>query len=147
MGLTTAQKQALNVIESAMARKGFALGDILDTIFTTIEGDVVDVEKGVLNGASTEISDTDAAAIDLSVLHSIIESAGAESRTLAAPGAGEIKLKVITMGVDNGDVTILADNVLGFTTENFTFNDVGDTTILFGVNQKWVIIGGNVTPA
>lgn len=147
MGLTADQQKSLNRIESEMARKGFALGDVLAPLFATSEADILALQKGVLDGTSLETSDVDAAALDLGVLLSNIESAGIETRTLAAPAAGEIKLKMIVMTVDGGNVTVLAENVLGFTVQDFTFDAIGDTTILLGVNQKWVIIGGSVTPA
>lgn len=132
MSLTASQIAALNRIESEMARKGFALGDLL---------------AGVLQ-APTPQDPGDGNNLDhLSGLDEI-ESAGAESRVLPAPPAGFTGMKIIRFKTDGGDVTIAAGNVLGFTVENFTLDDVGETIILVANGGgKWVQIGGDVTPA
>jgi hypothetical protein len=82
-------------------------------------------------------------------MKSNISSAGAESRTLAAPGAANVgRMKVIEMTVDGGDVTLALTNVLGQEATTATFNDVADCLILYGLNAtKWVLLKATATIA
>lgn len=96
--------------------------------------------------ANLETSSTNAGAISITKLITNISSAGAETRTLAAPGAAGI-LKIINMSVDGGDVTMAATNI-GAGTGSATFDDVGDCLILMSSSAtKWQVLGGNAVIA
>lgn len=171
MALSAAQIAALNAVESEMARKGFALGTMLDAAIgadivtaqaaadaaqadatqalsdaSAAQADADAVQGGLLEPASgnTETSAANGGAIAVDTLETLITSAGVETRTLAAPGV-KGQLKVITMTVDMGDVTLAGTNILGQEALTGTFDDVGDTLVLYGYSTtKWVILGGNV---
>lgn len=109
---------------------------------TALQGRVASLENGQIDAASNlEVSDTDASAISVSVLKTEIESAGSETRTLAAP-ASDGKFKLIEMTVDMGDVVVAGTNVLGSEAQSFTFDDVGDSLLLFSLAGKWIRLGG-----
>ena len=133
MSLTLQEKAALSTIEASMARKGFDLGEILDQSLGN-PAPAADVGDGLDLVATEELEE--------------IVSAGVETRVLLAPAVGYTGLKIIRFKTDGGNVTILADNVLGFTVENFTLANVEETIVLVANGAaKWVQIGGNVTPA
>lgn len=144
MTLTAAQVAQLNQIESEMARKGFALGTLLDTAVSALEA------LTAYNSEAASADPGDAGALSITSKLEVLTSGGTgETRTIAAPAAGYTGLKVIRFGTDGGgDIVIAAANVLGFTTEDFTLADAGDTVILMANGgAKWVQIGGNITPA
>ena len=148
MSLTAINQTKTNFIEREMGRKDFALGDIL-------KSDLSDPLDGIANGlldavlaANKEVAAIDAGAISIVKLLTEIDSSGAESRTLAAPGAGLVRFKVIRFTVDGGNVTLAGTNVLGDEAQTFTFAAVGDTIILMSNGGvKWVLIGGNLVAA
>lgn len=93
-------------------------------------------------GGCTETSTTNAGALSVTKLQSLISAAGAESRTLAAPGGNGL-LKIIAMTVHGGDVTLVGTNIWGETAHTCTFAAVGDTIIMMSAGGKWVILGKN----
>lgn len=108
------------------------------------QGGVFDVALA----ANTETSTGTSGALSISKLESLIDStAGAGSRTLAAPAAGAVRLKIIRMSVDNGDTTLAATNIDGSAGSTFTFDSVGDQIILMASGQKWVYLGGSINSA
>lgn len=90
--------------------------------------------------ASTEVSTANGGALDPNKFLSQISSAGAETRTLAAPPADGI-LKEITMTVHGGDTTIALTNFTTGTTA--TFSAVGQSLIAMSAGGKWVRLGGS----
>ena len=68
---------------------------------------------------------------------------GAGAVTLAAPGATMLGMvKVITMTVDNGDVTLALTNVQGGSAASTaTFSAVGQQLVLVGASAKWTVVG------
>lgn len=82
-------------------------------------------------------SSTNAAALSLVTGVSIITTAGAETRTLAAGTRGQVK--VLYMKTDGGDcVVTLTGNPAAFDT--VTLNDAGDTCVLLYIDSTWVPI-------
>lgn len=155
MALTAANIALLNKIEREMARKDFVLGTFLQTDLSDplVATEVVanNAANGLMDGAladNKQVSTVDAEALDITKLISEIDSSGAESRTLAAPGANVVRTKIIKMTVDGGDVTLAGTNVLGDEAQTFTFAAVGDTIVLLSNGgTKWILIGGNLAAA
>lgn len=83
------------------------------------------------------------AAANLSVTTSYFSTAAAETATLAAGYAGQIK--VFAMYADSGDMVITVSNAGWKTsgTGTITFNDIGDACTLMYINSKWFAIGAN----
>ena len=132
--ISTAQKFLLNRMN------GIAQKVQLGTLIQTAEKNT-----RLFDVTDAETSTTDAGAISTTVLLTNISSAGAETRTLAAPPADGV-VKMIKMTVDGGDVTVAATNI-DAGTGDLTFDDVNDSIILLSLGGKWRKIGGNVTPA
>ena len=133
MALDDAEKAALTKIEASMARKGFDLGDILNK---------------QLGFPPDGFDAGDGQTLDTTQPFIFLDSAGVETRVLDAPAAGFQGIIVIAFGSDGGNITINASNVLGFTVEDFTFTDEGDTIVLMASRAgKWIQLGGNKTPA
>lgn len=153
MALSAANIRLLDKIESQAARLGFKLGSLLQsaigTDLATAQTDISTLQGGKFSHAApnTETSSANGGAISVALLQTLISSAGAETRTLAAPGAGNVgRLKVISMSVDGGDVTLAGTNILGQEALTGTFDDAGDTLVLYAATAtKWVILGSNVT--
>lgn len=98
-----------------------------------------------LNDASSQIETiTEAGAIAVNKKVTNFDSTGGTfAATLAAPDASMVgQLKVITMTVDNGDVTIALTNVEGGSAATTaTFDAVGESlTLMGGQNSKWIVI-------
>lgn len=156
MALSAAEIAALDTIESSMARKGFALGQILDAQIDAVET-VNTSQQAEIDAVTPQAPDVaaaadpgDAGSLSASAKLEVLTSGGTgETRVLPAPAAGWTGLKVIRFGTDGGgDIVIDAGNVLGFTTEDFTLADAGDTIVLVANGGgAWVQIGGNITPA
>ncbi len=106
---------------------------------------VASLENGLFlpaAAANTETSTTNAGALSVTKMQSLIHSAGSETRTLAAPAA-DGRFKLIRMLTDGGDVTLAMTNfhaTLG-TASVITFGDVGDSLVLVSVASKWLVIG------
>jgi hypothetical protein len=93
-----------------------------------------------LGDDGVETSTTNAGALSITKAVSRIVSAGAESRTLAAPSrVGQ--LKIINMITDGGDVTLACTNVWGNEAKTATFGDVGDNLVLISTDTtKWTLL-------
>lgn len=144
MGLTASQIAQLNKIEAEMARKGFALGDLLNTEVTALEA------LTAYNSQASAADPGDAGAISITSKLTRLTSGGTgETRTLAAPAAGYTGILIIEFETDGGgDVVVDGANVLGLSTEDYTFADAGDTVVLIANSGgQWVQIGGNLTAA
>ena len=83
------------------------------------------------------------AAASLTVTASYFSTAGAETATLAAGTAGQIK--TFAMYADTGDMVITVTNAGWKTsgTGTITFNDIGDACTLQYINSKLFCIGNN----
>jgi len=81
------------------------------------------------------------AAASLGVTTSYFSTAAAETATLAAGVAGQVK--VFAMFADVGDMVITVANA-GWKTSGsgtITFSDIGQTATLMYINAKWFVIG------
>lgn len=85
----------------------------------------------------------DAAAASLAVTTSYFSTAAAETATLAAGVAGQVK--VFAMFADTGDMVITVANAgwKSSGTGTITFDDIGDACTLMYINAKWFVIGNN----
>jgi hypothetical protein len=74
---------------------------------------------------------------------SYFSTSAAETATLAAGYAGQIK--VFAMYADSGDMVITVSNAgwKSSGTGTITFNDIGDACTLMYINSKWFAIGAN----
>lgn len=114
-----------------------------ETNISTAQTDILKVADGSFDAvlaANVETSSTNAGAISITKLYSKITSAGAESRTLAAPSrVGQSK--IIYFLTDGGDVTLALTNVWANEAKTATFNDVGDNLVLISADTtKWTLI-------
>lgn len=120
-----------------------------------LSGDATISNAGVMNipaagglfssVASSEVEtlSVDAGAISTTILRSDIVSAGAESRTIAAPSVAN-QLKIIFFKTDGGDVTIAGTNIYGKEATTATLGDAGDSIVLFSPNTtKWILISNS----
>jgi len=84
-----------------------------------------------------------AGAANLALTTSYFSTAAAETATLAAGVAGQIK--VFAMYADSGDMVITVTNAgwKSSGTGTITFNDIGDACTLMYINAKWFVIGNN----
>ena len=102
----------------------------------------IDLQADV--SAQTETSTGTSGALSVTKRISNIDStAGAGSRTLAAPDASMLGMvKIITMTVDGGDTTLALTNVTGGSAATTaTFDAVNDTLVLVGGVSKWHVVG------
>ncbi len=84
---------------------------------------------------------TSSGAVSLNTLVTILDStSGAQSLTLAAGVAGQVK--IISMKTDGGNATMTASdgNLQGVST-SIVWNDVGDGVTLIYTGAKWVVVG------
>lgn len=83
------------------------------------------------------------AAASLDVTTSYFSTAAAETATLAAGVAGQVK--VFAMYADSGDMVITVTNAgwKSSGTGTITFNDRGDACTLMYINSKWFCTGNN----
>ena len=96
------------------------------------------LDSAVLNG-SEDLAD--AAAIDLTVPVSYIETgASGETSTLAAGSEGQVKMLAMTSD-GGGDMVVTVTNAAWGST--ITLADVGDGCTLLYTNAKWVCVGNN----
>jgi len=84
-----------------------------------------------------------AAAANLAVTASYFSTAAAETATLAAGTAGQIK--TFAMYANSGDMVITVTNAGWKTsgTGTITFNAIGEACVLQYINSKWFCIGNN----
>lgn len=144
-----------NTAVTGQALTGFVSGagtvSASDTVLTAankLDGNINTVANGVFtaSGSNAETSSADGGAISVTKLITSISTAGAETRTLAAPGSAG-RIKIIQMTVDGGDCTLTLTNVVGSGGTTATFDDVGDTLVLMSAASKWVFLGGSATIA
>lgn len=115
--------------------------------FTTSDGGstitVNEVNKRIqpFNATSEDLAASAAASLALTA--SYFSTAGAETATLAAGVAGQIK--TFAMFADSGDMVITVTNAGWKTsgTGTMTFDTIGDACILQYINNKWFCIGNN----
>jgi hypothetical protein len=90
---------------------------------------------------SEDLADAGAASLTLPV--SYFSTAAAETATLAAGTAGQIK--TFAMYADTGDMVITVTNAgwKSSGTGTITFDTIGDSCILQYINSKWFVIGNN----
>jgi len=116
--------------------------------FTTVDGgsaiSIVDLirNRDPLYLPSSEDLAASAAA-SLTKTTSYFSTSSAETATLAAGFAGQIK--VFAMYADSGDMVITVSNAgwKSSGTGTITFNDIGDACTLMYINAKWFAIGAN----
>ena len=81
------------------------------------------------------------AAVSLARTTSYFSTAGAETATLAAGVAGQVK--VLAMNADSGDMVITVTNPAWGGAGTVTFSAVGQACTLMYINSKWFCIGNN----
>jgi hypothetical protein len=94
-----------------------------------------------LNASSEDLAAS--AAVSRAVSDSYFSTAAAETATLAAGVAGQVK--VLAMLADGGDMVITVTNAGWKTsgTGTVTFDTIGDACTLKYINNKWFCIGNN----
>jgi hypothetical protein len=101
------------------------------------------VSTGTIVIASGAEDLADGAAASLTLNASYFTTAAAETATLAAGTAGQIK--TFAMFADSGDMVITVTNAgwKSSGTGTITFDTIGDSCILQYINSKWFVIGNN----
>jgi len=116
--------------------------------FSTVNGGttitIVDLNRNqdpIYLPSSEDLAST--AAANLSLTTSYFSTAAAETATLAAGYAGQIK--VFAMYADSGDMVITVTNAgwKSSGTGTITFDTIGDACTLQYINAKWFCIGNN----
>ena len=94
-----------------------------------------------LNNSSEDLAASGAASLSLTT--SYFTTAAAETATLAAVPAGQVK--VFAMVADGGDMVITVTNAGWKTsgTGTITFDTIGDACTLMYISSKWFCIGNN----
>lgn len=144
---------ASNVNNAAPGTAALYVDDVTKILSTKkTDNTVVDLEASShadfsVSDGNVETSSTNASAISISTLLTNITSAGAETRTLAAPTKAGT-MKIIQMTVDGGNVVLALTNIIGASgSTSATFDDVGDCLVLMSVTGKWLFLGGTATIA
>jgi len=108
---------------------------------TVVTVNEVNKQLQAFNNSSEDLAST--AAANLALTTSYFSTAAAETATLAAGVAGQIK--TLAMFADSGDMVITVTNAGWKTsgTGTITFNDIGDACTLQYINAKWFCIGNN----
>jgi hypothetical protein len=106
---------------------------------STITVNEVNKQLAPLNNTSEDLAN--GAAASLATTTSYFSTAAAETATLAAGVAGQIK--TFAMFADVGDMVITVTNPGWGGGGTITFNDVGDACTLQYINGKWFCIGNN----
>jgi hypothetical protein len=125
----------------------FASAGYYTFVFSTSDGgSAISVDQ--VNNALTPFNNTSqdlaaSAAASLAVTASYFSTAAAETATLAAGVAGQIK--TFAMFADLGDMVITVTNAGWKTsgTGTITFDTIGDACTLQYINSKWFCIGNN----
>lgn len=141
-----------NASGTALSITGSLTGDVTSTAMATTVALVGGASAAIVKAASAgkfdvataaniETSAANGGALSVSKVYSLITSAGAETRTLAAPSvAGQ--LKIIEMGTYVGDVTLSLANVVGGSAgTTATFGAEGQSLVLISLAAKWLVIG------
>jgi hypothetical protein len=99
------------------------------------------LDHAALNASSEDVAAS--AAVSRAVSDSYFSTAAAETATLAAGVAGQVK--VLAMLADGGDMVITVTNAGWKTsgTGTITFDTIGDACTLKYINSKWFCIGNN----
>ena len=134
------QGYASNVITFAAAgvyEFNFGTSDGGSTIIITENNKQIEP----FNNSSEDLAASGAASLSLTT--SYFTTAAAETATLAAGTAGQVK--VFAMVADGGDMVITVTNAgwKASGTGTITFNDIGDACTLMYINSKWYAIGAN----
>ena len=123
-----------------------AVGTYLLQFITSDGGSSITVveankELAPFNNSSEDLANGGAA--NLALTTSYFTTASAETATLAAGVAGQIK--TLAMYGDGGDMVITVTNAgwKSSGTGTITFNDIGDACTLQYINSKWFCIGNN----
>jgi hypothetical protein len=123
-----------------------AIGTYTFEFGTTNGGTVVTVNEvnkplQAFNNSSEDLAS--AAAANLALTTSYFSTAAAETATLAAGVAGQIK--TFAMFADGGDMVITVTNAgwKSSGTGTITFDTIGDACTLQYINAKWFCIGNN----
>ena len=117
------------------------------TFMNGVTGTTIDLSGNANVGGVAYIESTeevaDGGAISLTTATSYFATAAAETATLAAGTAGQ--LKTLIMSADAGDMVITVTNAGWKTsgTGTLTFDTIGDACSLQYVNSKWYVIGNN----
>jgi hypothetical protein len=125
----------------------FATAGVYSFTFTTSNGGttvIVNQTNQLLQPFNSTAEDlASGAAVNLGVTASYFTTAAAETATLAAGVAGQIK--TFAMRADSGDMVITVTNAgwKSSGTGTITFNDIGDACTLQYTNNKWFCIGNN----
>ena len=109
------------------------VGDTVDLLFISGEW-VISNRGGVVSSLQ---SLTGPGAASLTTLLTEVTTESGDAVTLADGVAGQ--MKIITLIVDGGDMTLTPANALGYTT--IVFADAGDSVTLMFVTGGWAIIG------
>jgi hypothetical protein len=139
--------QGLNLTSATTAVITFATTGIYTFTFTTTNGGstitINDVNKRIqpFNNSSEDLAASGAA--NLALTTSYFSTAAAETATLAAGVAGQIK--TFAMFADSGDMVITVTNAgwKSSGTGTITFDTIGDACTLQYINSKWFCIGNN----
>jgi len=139
--------QGLNLSAATTAVITFAATGTYTFTFTTSDGGstiFVSQTNEVLtpfNNSSEDLASS--AASNLALTTSYFSTAAAETATLAAGVAGQIK--TFAMFADSGDMVITVANAGWKTsgTGTITFDTIGDACTLQYINSKWFCIGNN----
>jgi hypothetical protein len=105
----------------------------------TITVNEVNKRLAPLNNTSEDLASC--AAASLATTTSYFSTAAAETATLAAGVAGQIKTFAMYANIGNMVITVTNPGWGGGGT--ITFNDVGDACTLQYINNKWFCIGNN----
>ena len=123
-----------------------AVGTYLFQFITSDGGTTITVvesnkEIAPFNNSSEDLANGGAA--NLALTTSYFTTAAAETATLAAGVAGQIK--TFAMYGDGGDMVITVTNAgwKSSGTGTITFDDIGDACTLQYINSKWFAIGAN----
>lgn len=117
------------------------------TFMNGLTGTTIDLSGNANVGGVAYIESTEdvaaSAAISLTTATSHFATAAAETATLAAGTAGQ--LKTLIMSADGGDMVITVTNAGWKTsgTGTLTFDTIGRACSLQYVNSKWYVIGNN----
>ena len=100
-------------------------------------------ELNTLDVSAQTTTTIGAGALSVTTLIDNLALVGAGAVTLAAPSASVLgKTKVISMTVDNGDVTLsLANCSGGSAATTCTWSAVGQSLVLVAGTTKWIVVG------
>jgi hypothetical protein len=144
VSINNAGIQGINVTTNVIT---FAAPGIYTFQFVTSDGgsavtvNEVNQSLSPLNSTSEDLADS--AAANLAVASSYFSTSGAETATLAAGVAGQVK--TFAMVATSGDMVITVTNAgwKSSGTGTITFDTIGDACTLQYINSEWFCIGNN----